>query len=112
MNSKPFIGINADFRNAQGDKPAFSYLASGYYDAISEIGGLPLVIPPLAEDDDLNAVLDRLDGVLFVGGADLDPRRDGFMSHPSVRPLAERRANSLRPPVRRLSRGPNSAIAT
>jgi putative glutamine amidotransferase len=93
MNSKPFIGINADFRNAQGDKPAFSYLASGYYDAISEIGGLPLVIPPLAEDDDLNAVLDRLDGVLFVGGADLDPRRDGFMSHPSVRPLAERREN-------------------
>ena len=67
MNSKPFIGINGDFRNAQGDKPAFSYLASGYYDAISEIGGLPLVIPPLAEDDDLNAVLDRLDGVLFVG---------------------------------------------
>ena len=42
MNSKPFIGINADFRSAQGDKPAFSYLASGYYDAISEIGGLVL----------------------------------------------------------------------
>ena len=69
MNSKPFIGINADFRSAQGDKPAFSYLASGYYDAISEIGGLPLLIPPLEEDDDLNAVLDRLDGVLLVGGA-------------------------------------------
>src|SRR5205823_5208464 len=93
MNSKPFIGINADFRSAQGDKPAFSYLASGYYDAISEIGGLPLLIPPLEEDDDLNAVLDRLDGVLLVGGADLDPRRDGFMTHPSVRPLAERREN-------------------
>ncbi len=93
MNSKPFIGINADFRGAQGDKPAFSYLASGYYDAISEIGGIPLLIPPLEENDDLNAALDRLDGVLLVGGADLDPRRDGFMTHPSVRPLADRREN-------------------
>jgi putative glutamine amidotransferase len=93
MNSKPFIGITADFRSAQGDKPAFSYLASGYYDAIAEVGGIPLLIPPLEENDDLNAVLDRLDGVLLVGGADLDPRRDGFMTHPSVRPLAERREN-------------------
>src|SRR2546423_14474542 len=100
MNSKPFIGINADFRSAQGDKPAFSYLASGYYDAISEIGGLPLLIPPLEEDDDLNVVLDRLDGVLLVGGADLDPRPDGFLTPPPLPPLAARRGGGPRPPGR------------
>ncbi len=32
-----------------------------------------------------------LDGVVMVGGADLDPRRDGFMLHPTVRPLEARR---------------------
>jgi putative glutamine amidotransferase len=91
MSAKPFIGLNADFRNAQGDSPSFSYICAGYYDAISEAGGVPLIIPPLEDEDDLSAVLDRLDGVLLVGGADLDPRRDGFMTHPSVRALPKRR---------------------
>ena len=27
---KPIIGLNADFANASGDKPSFTYLASGY----------------------------------------------------------------------------------
>jgi putative glutamine amidotransferase len=89
--SKPFIGLNADFRNAQKDMSALSYICAGYYDAISEAGGVPLVIPPLNDDDDVCAVLDRLDGVLLIGGADLDPRRDGFMTHPTVRPMAKRR---------------------
>ena len=45
------------------------------------------MIPPLAEEADLKRVLDLLDGVVLVGGADLDPRRDGFMLHPTVRPM-------------------------
>jgi putative glutamine amidotransferase len=36
-------------------------------------------------------VLDLLDGMVLIGGADLDPRRDGFMLHPTVRPLDPRR---------------------
>jgi putative glutamine amidotransferase len=50
-----------------------------------------LVIPPLQDPDDLSQVLDSLDGVLLGGGADLDPRIDGFMLHPSVRLLDRRR---------------------
>ena len=37
------------------------------------------------------ALLDMLDGVVLVGGADLDPRRDGYMPHPAVRPMDARR---------------------
>ena len=33
----------------------------------------------------------RLDGVLLIGGADLDCRRDGYMLHPSMRLLDARR---------------------
>ena len=88
---KPVIGINADFANAVGEKPSFTYVASGYYDAISKVGGIPLIIPPLEDDEDLEQLLDRLNGVLLVGGADLDPRRDGWMLHPTIRPLATRR---------------------
>jgi putative glutamine amidotransferase len=88
---KPIIGLNADFVNSSGDKPAFTYVASGYYDAITKVGGIPLIIPPLENDDDLEHLLQRVDGVVLVGGADLDPRRDGWMLHPTVRPMAVRR---------------------
>src|SRR6186713_354035 len=88
---KPIIGINADFANRSGDKPSFTYVASGYYDAISKVGGIPLILPPVDDDHDLEMLLERIDGVLLVGGADLDPRRDGWMLHPTIRPLAQRR---------------------
>ena len=91
MSKKPIIGMNADFRDAQGDTPSFSYVASGYYDAILRSGGIPMVIPPVEDEDDLSQVLDVIDGLLLVGGADLDPRRDGFMLHPTLRLLARRR---------------------
>ncbi len=89
--SKPLVGLNADFRAAKKDAPAFSYVSAGYYDAIVKAGGIPLILPPVADETDLSRLLDMLDGMLMVGGADLDPRRDGFMLHPSVRPLDNRR---------------------
>jgi putative glutamine amidotransferase len=91
--SKPLVALNADFRGAKKDAPAFTYLCSGYYDAIVKAGGIPLILPPLADEDDLARLLDLVDGVVLVGGADLDPRRDGFMLHPTVRPLEKRREN-------------------
>jgi putative glutamine amidotransferase len=86
MRKKPLIGLNADYRAAKKDAPAFSFVCAGYYNSVLEAGAIPVVIPPLA-DEDLGRVLDLLDGVLLVGGADLDPRNDGYMLHPSVRPL-------------------------
>jgi putative glutamine amidotransferase len=96
MHAKPLIGLNADFRNAQRGKegrenPAFSFVAAGYYDAIVKSGGIPLIVPPLENDEDVARILDVVDGMVLVGGADLDPRRDGFMMHPAVRLMDERR---------------------
>ena len=89
--SKPIIGLNADFRAGTGDKPAFSYVASGYYDAICKAGGIPVILPPVGEEDDVEQLLHQIDGVLLVGGADLDPRRDGWELHSSIRLLDRRR---------------------
>jgi putative glutamine amidotransferase len=85
------IGLNADFRAAKKDSPAYSFLCAGYFDALTRAGGVPVIIPPLDDDADLNRILDVLDGIVLVGGADLDPRRDGFMLHPSLRLLDPRR---------------------
>jgi putative glutamine amidotransferase len=88
---KLLIGVNADYRAARKDMPAFSYLSAGYYRSIINVGGIPLVIPPMQAEEDLQRLLDVLDGVVLGGGADLDPRRDGFLLHPAVRLLDERR---------------------
>lgn len=83
--TKPLIGINADFRPGKQDGPAYSYVASGYYDAVLQVGGVPVLLPPYQSYEDIDEVLNRLDGIMLVGGADLDPRRDGWMLHPTVR---------------------------
>jgi len=100
LSKKPMIGMNADFRDAQGDNPSFSYVASGYYDAVLRSGGIPLVLPPVEDEDDLSQLLGMVDGLLLIGGADLDPRRDGFMLHPTLRLLARRRESFDRQLVR------------
>jgi len=100
MNSKPLIGINADYRPAHSDSPAFAFLMGGYFDSLTQAGAIPIMIPPLEDEEDLHGVLDHLDGVVLSGGADLDPRRDGFMVHPAQRLLDPKREDSDRVLVR------------
>lgn len=88
--TKPIIGINSDFRPTNNGQPAFSYLASGYYDAVANAGAIPMIIPPMA-DDSLAQLLDLMDGCVLIGGGDLDPRNDGFMLHPATKPMDSRR---------------------
>ncbi|MEX1040325.1 MAG: gamma-glutamyl-gamma-aminobutyrate hydrolase family protein [Pirellulaceae bacterium] len=91
MFSKPVIGLNANYRNATHDRPAFSFISSGYYDAIIAAGGIPMVLPPVSDENDLREAISRVDGFVLVGGPDLDPHRDGFMRHAAVRPMEARR---------------------
>jgi putative glutamine amidotransferase len=91
MKRKPLIGLNSEFRTAKKDSPALSFIMAGYFDSVMKAGGIPVVVPPLLEERDLNQLLDQLQGFVFVGGADLDPRLDGFMMHPSVRTMETRR---------------------
>jgi putative glutamine amidotransferase len=95
MTRKPLIGINSEYRSAQKGVPALSISFAGYYDSLLQAGALPVVIPPFKEDADLDdnlaQILDTVDGVVLIGGADLDPMKDGFMRHPSVKLLDERR---------------------
>ena len=103
MSAKPIIGMNADYRSARKDAPAFSYLCAGYLDSVVQAGGIPIVIPPVLDKADLNRILDLLDGVVMIGGADLDPRHDGFMFHPSVRTLDPRREQFDRALIRAIA---------
>lgn len=88
---KPLIGINTDYRSATNDRAAYSVLSAGYFDCILAAGGIPVVVPPLDNVVDLECVLEHLQGFVLIGGPDLDPNRDGFMRHPTVRAMESRR---------------------
>lgn len=92
MNEKPIIAINSDFRPTKSETFSFSWMHSGYYDAVSQSGGIPIMLPPMAEDDDLRRVLEQIDGLILSGcKLDLDPIRLGFEPHPVTRPMPQRR---------------------
>ena len=71
--SRPVIGISAYREQAQWgvwDLPAVLIPAS-YVDKVTAAGGLPVVVPPSTGLEP--EILDRLDGLLLAGGADLNP---------------------------------------
>ncbi|MCS6850677.1 MAG: gamma-glutamyl-gamma-aminobutyrate hydrolase family protein [Gemmataceae bacterium] len=89
--TRPVIGINTDFVPASKHASPHVRLHAGYFDAVLAAGGLPILLPPVGKEAEINAFLDRLDGVVLCGGLDLDPKKQGLPSHPAVQPIADRR---------------------
>lgn len=79
---KPIIGITANYMSdgsaeyqegigAPGQ--AWQKLAHDYITAVEQAGGLPLILPIVSGEDAAKELLERVDGVLFSGGSDIDP---------------------------------------
>lgn len=85
---RPVIGISAYWREADfGHWHGFpvALAPQGYVDGVSAAGGLPLLVPPTEEiAEEPGAVLDRVDGLLLVGGEDLGPDTYGAEPHPAT----------------------------
>jgi putative glutamine amidotransferase len=82
---KPLIGITCYVEPAHWgvwDIPA-ALLPAAYVDAVAKAGGLPMLVPPsgAAAPD---ALLDRLDGLILAGGADIDPTTYAQARHPQT----------------------------
>lgn len=90
---KPLVGVNVDYRSSRKDSPPYCFLHAGYCNSLLKAGAVPMLIPPLDDEADMKRVLDKFDGIVFIGGADLDCRNDGYMCHPSMRLLDPRREN-------------------
>ena len=61
-----------------------------YTQAVQEAGGIAVVVPAHGYLDDTAALLDRLDGLVFSGGPDLDPATYGHARHPQLGPDVDR----------------------
>jgi putative glutamine amidotransferase len=70
--------------------PARLALRLSYTQAVQEAGGLAVVLPAHGYADDIAALLDRVDGLVFSGGPDLDPAVYGQASHPALGPDVDR----------------------
>lgn len=93
---KPLIGVTSDFIVSKKDGNPRSVLDIGYSDGIIAAGGIPVIIPPYAREEVLEEYVERIDGLLLTGGADLNPRKHGKRPHPSVKMMQPRREDSDR----------------
>lgn len=81
----PVIAITGNF----GDKGC--ELAEGYFESVLRAGGSPVVLPPTADPGTLVSLLDRIDGLLLSGGADLNPLYVGEEPLPALGSINPRR---------------------
>ena len=70
--------------------PARLALRLSYTQALQEAGAIAVVLPAHGFVDDIEPLLDRLDGLLFSGGPDLDPATYGQERHPLLGPNVDR----------------------
>jgi putative glutamine amidotransferase len=90
---RPLIGVTtSEIRRTeamepipQAEPPARFEMALGlpYLRGLEAAGGLPVVMPPLAEEA-IESLLDRFDGICLSGGPDLDPAGYGAEPHPEL----------------------------
>ena len=85
--SRPLIGITTYLEQSQTgvwDVPA-SFLPKVYLDAVTNAGGIAILLPPQPVDLDIaTSVVNSLDGLIVAGGKDVDPARYGQVPHPAT----------------------------
>jgi putative glutamine amidotransferase len=123
LSMRPLIGVTtSEVRSAERvhqvpeGEPRVREMALGltYLRAVEAAGGLPMVIPPMDEEA-IEPLLDRLDGLCLSGGPDLDPTHYGAEPHAELGPTEPdldrfeltlaRRADAREMPILAICRG-------
>jgi putative glutamine amidotransferase len=88
---RPIVGITTEITRASYGawEEESALVPTDYVHAVDRAGGRPLLVPPSA--DGLEETLEVLDGILFSGGADLDPGTYGHDPHPETKGVVEER---------------------
>ncbi len=79
----PLIGITTTHVSTNNTSPVLG-VSESYLKAVADAGGLPVMIPLVLSNLQLDELLTRLDGVLFPGGGDVDPSLFSGQPHTEV----------------------------
>lgn len=82
---KPLIGITSNYTDGDAS------LRDRYYTQIVAAGGVPVIIPPVADSDVIINTLDNIDALLLTGGADHNPLWSGQQPQPGLHNINARR---------------------
>jgi putative glutamine amidotransferase len=89
-NYRPRIALTSYYQEASWGvwNARAAILPGTYMEAVVASGGTPILLPPLGTDE---TVLGLVDGLIVVGGPDVDPARYGAAAHPktSSQPLRD-----------------------
>jgi putative glutamine amidotransferase len=79
MPRRPVIGIATQTLAAMpGERPHCWVMGRSYIEELRKVGAIPWIIPLVPHDNDtLQQIFERLDGVFITGGVDVDPRHYG-----------------------------------
>ena len=94
---KPLIGVTPDFnagdRKEWGGREPTYFLRARYVRAIEDLGGIPIVLPLVADLVARRRLLTHIDGLLLTGsGPDLAPELYGERQRYKFRVMSQRRA--------------------
>lgn len=86
--ARPVIGISCYVERVDRNPWVGQWsavLPHGYVEYVEQAGALAVVLPPRLDADDQMAteVLDRVDGLIIAGGADVEASRYAARSHPT-----------------------------
>lgn len=91
--TRPFV-VGITCSEIQPNQPTGSVRIGqnqSYVRAISRAGAAPVLIPHVTDEPRLRALYERLDGLLFSGGGDVDPAHFGERVHEKCRTIEPRR---------------------
>ncbi len=75
MKKKPIVGMTySEMAVRDNEMRVRTYCTRKYYQALQNAGARVVLLPPVSAIDEMNAYLDLIDGLLFPGGEDVDPR--------------------------------------
>lgn len=88
---KPLIGVLGTKveKPLVGQKVTMDYVNENYNKGIIAAGGIPFLIPVVSHPEDIEDLLAMCDGILFPGGADVDPKFYGEDPHATLGPVFE-----------------------
>jgi putative glutamine amidotransferase len=84
VSTPPLIGLTVYREEAAWGvwRQRADLLPAQYAEAVTSVGGVPVLLPPSVTPGAAEAAVSRLDGLVLSGGADVDPGRYGAEPHP------------------------------